>query len=58
MQQQMQLLLEPLQYTSVLQFADAALDAVAAGVGLKVVRSAHPEAGGKLSVRPVLMGGL
>jgi hypothetical protein len=36
MQQQMQLLLEPLQYTSVLQYADAALDAVAAGVGLKV----------------------
>jgi hypothetical protein len=35
MQQQMQLLLEPLQYTSVLQFADATLDAVAVGVGLK-----------------------
>jgi hypothetical protein len=58
MQQQMQLLLEPLQYTSVLQFADAASDAVAAGVGLKVVHSVHPEAGGKLSVRLVSTGGL
>jgi hypothetical protein len=34
MQQQLWLLSEPLQYASVLQFADAVLDAVAAGVGL------------------------